>query len=64
MKSGLTSSQNFDFNEKFNQLAENLQSLLDKNSTINDELTKIKSSVQSVSNQIQQIDVSLIFVSF
>ena len=47
-----------DINAKINLLAENVQSLLDRNQTIDEEIKSVKSNVQSMTNQIQQINVS------
>ena len=47
-----------DLNTKINLLAENVQSLLDRNQTIDDEIKSVKSNFQSMTNQIQQINVS------
>ena len=47
-----------DLNAKINLLAENVQSLLDRNQTIGEEIKSVKSNVQSMTNQIQQINVS------
>ena len=47
-----------DFNAKINLLAENVQSLLDRNQTIYEEIKSVKSNVQSMTNQIHQINVS------
>ena len=43
---------------KINLLAENVQSLLDRNQTIDEEIKSVKSNVQSMTNQIHQINVS------
>ena len=48
-----------DLNTKINLLAENVQSLLDRNQTIYEEIKSVKSNVQSMTNQIHQINVSL-----
>ena len=47
-----------DYTAKINLLAENVQSLLDRNQTIDEEIKSVKSNVQSMTNQIQQINVS------
>ena len=47
-----------DLNAKINLLAENVQSLLDRNQTIDEEIKSVKSNVQSMTNQILQINVS------
>ena len=47
-----------DLNTKINLLAENVQSLLDRNQTIDEEIKSVKSNVQSMTNQIHQINVS------
>ena len=57
MKSQASVATN-DLNAKFNLLAENVQSLLDRNQTIDDEIKSVKSNVQSMTTQIQQINVS------
>ena len=50
-------------NEKINLLAENVQSLLDRNQTIDNEIKTVQSNVESMAkgltNQIKQINVSL-----
>ena len=50
-------------NEKINLLAENVQSLLDRNQTIDNEIKTVQSNVESIAkgltNQIKQINVSL-----
>ena len=49
-------------NEKINLLAENVQSLLDSNQTIENEIEAVQSNVESIAkgltNQIKQINVS------
>ena len=45
---------------KINLLAENVQSLLDRNQTLDEEIKTVKSNVQSMTNQIQQINVSTV----
>ena len=47
-----------DITAKINLLAENVQSLLDRNHTIEEEIQSVKSNVQSMTNQIHQINVS------
>ena len=53
-----------DLNEKINLLSENVQSLLDRDQTIDEEIATIKSDFQTtakgLTNQIRQINVSLI----
>ena len=55
--------ESVNFNEKINLLAENLQSLMDRNQTIDNEIKKVQSNVQFVAkrltNQIKQINVSV-----
>ena len=46
-----------DFSTQINLLAENVQSLLDRNQTIDEEIQSVKSKVQSMTNQIHQINV-------
>ena len=46
-----------DLNTKINLLAENVQSLLDRNQTIDEDIKSVKSNVQSMTNQIHQINV-------
>ena len=50
-------------NEKINLLAENVQSLLDRNQTIDNEIRTVQSNVESIekglANQIKQINVSI-----
>ena len=52
-----------DLNEKLNLLAENVQSLLERNQTIDNEIETVKSNVESLfkgfATQIRQINVSL-----
>ena len=53
-----------DLNEKINLLSENVQSLLDRDQTIDEEIATIKSDFQAtakgLTNQVRQINVSLI----
>ena len=58
-KSEVASAGTNDLNAKINLLAENVQSLLDRNQTIDEEIKSVKSNVQSMTNQIHQINVSL-----
>ena len=50
-------------NEKINLLAENVQSLMDRNQTIDNEIKTVQSNVEFIAkgltNQIKQINVSL-----
>ena len=57
-KSEVASAGTNDLNAKINLLAENVQSLLDRNQTIDEEIKSVKSNVQSMTNQIHQINVS------
>ena len=57
-RSQATNVETSDINAKINLLAENVQSLLDRNQTIDEEIKSVKSNVQSMTNQIQQINVS------
>ena len=49
--------------EKINMLAENVQSLIDRNQTIDNEIKTVQSNVEFIAkgltNQIKQINVSL-----
>ena len=45
--------------EKINLLAENVQSLVERNQTIDDEIKMVQSNFASVAYQIRQINVSL-----
>ena len=56
-KSQAASAGTNDLNAKINLLAENVQSLLDRNQTIDEEIKSVKSNVQSMTNQIHQINV-------
>ena len=58
-ESDVASGGKNDLNAKINLLAENVQSLLDRNQTIDEEIKSVKSNVQSMTNQIYQINVSL-----
>ena len=53
-----------DLNEKINLLSENVQSLLNRDQTIDEEIATIKSDFQAtakgLTNQVRQINVSLI----
>ena len=53
-----------DLNEKIDLLSENVQSLLDRDETISDEIKTVKSDFEAMSkgltNQIRQINVSSI----
>ena len=53
-----------DLNEKINLLSENVQSLLDRDQTIDEEIATIKSDFQAtakgLTNQVRQINVSLV----
>jgi methyl-accepting chemotaxis protein len=57
-KSAVASAGTNDLNTKINLLAENVKSLLDRNQTIDEEIKSVKSNVQSMINQIHQINVS------
>ena len=50
-------------NERINLLAENVQSLMDRNQTIDNEIKTVQSNVEFIAkgltNQIKQINVSL-----
>ena len=51
-----------DLNEKIDLLSENVQSLLDRDETINEEIKTVKSDFEAMSkgltNQVRQINVS------
>ena len=53
-----------DLNEKINLLSENVQSLLDRDETIHEEIKTVKSDFEAISkgltNQVRQINVSSI----
>ena len=54
-----------DLNEKINLLSENVQSLLDRDQTIDEEIATIKSDFQAtakgLTNQVRQINVRSVF---
>ena len=56
--------ESVNFNEKINLLSENVQSLLDRDQTIDEEIKTVKSDfeamVTGLTNQVRQINVSLI----
>ena len=51
-----------DFAAKINLFAANVQSLLDRNQTIDEEIQSVKSNVESMTNQINQINVTIYFL--
>ena len=57
-KSQAPSTETSALTAKINLLAENVQYLLDRNQTIVEEIKSVKSNFQSMTNQMQQINVS------
>ena len=62
-KSQAVRVESIGLNEKINLLAENVQSLIDRNQTIDNEIKTVQSNVdfiaKGLTNQIKQINVSL-----
>ena len=50
-----------DLIEKIDLLNENVQSLLERNQTIDDEIKTVKSTAALAANQVHQINVSSVF---
>ena len=59
LKSPAADIKSNDIIEKINLLAENIQSLVERNQTIDDEIKMVQSNFASVAYQIRQINVSL-----
>ena len=59
LKSPAADIKSNDIIEKINLLAENVQSLVERNQTIDDEIKMVQSNFASVAYQIRQINVSL-----
>ena len=59
LKSPAADIKSNDIIEKINLLAENVQSLVERNQTIDDEIKMVQSNFASVTYQIRQINVSI-----